>query len=236
MGSLLVRLFIQVLYRFIAPVEVQGKENVPASGAFIGVSNHVGVLDPALVYFFMDRKDITILVAEKYQKYAILRWVVKQLNSSFVDRFNADLGAMRVAFAHLRQGGVLVIAPEGTRSKTGGLIEGQPGASYLAARTGVPIVPAGIIGTRDREVTALFRHLRRPHITVRIGAPFTLPRLDGKDREATIQEYTDEIMCRIAALLPPDYRGIYADHPRLNEFLAGKGEDNPACVNANCRH
>ena len=224
MGSLLVRLFIQVLYRFVALVEVQGKENVPASGAFIGVSNHVGVLDPALVYFFMDRKDITILVAEKYQKYAILRWVVKQLNSSFVDRFNADLGAMRVAFAHLRQGGVLVIAPEGTRSKTGGLIEGQPGASYLAARTGVPVVPAGIIGTRDREVISKFRHLRRPHITVRIGAPFTLPPLDEKDREAAIQQYTDEVMCRIAALLPPDYRGIYADHPRLNEFLAEKEE------------
>lgn len=224
MGSLLVCLLIQFLYRLIAPVEVQGKENVPASGAFIGVSNHLGVLDPALVYFFLDRKDITILVAEKYQKYAILRWVVKQLNSSFVDRFNADLGAMRVALARLRQGGVLVIAPEGTRSKTGGLVEGQPGASYLAARTGVPVVPAGIIGTRDREVISKFRHLRRPHITVRIGSPFALPQLDGKDREATIQQYTAEIMCRIAALLPPDYRGIYADHPRLNEFLAEQEE------------
>ncbi|HZD58106.1 MAG TPA: lysophospholipid acyltransferase family protein [Anaerolineales bacterium] len=224
MGYLLIRLFIDFLCRFIAPVEIQGKENIPASGAFIGVSNHVGVLDPALVYFFLDRKDITILVAEKYQKYAILRWVVKQLKSSFVDRFNADLGAMRVAFTRLRQGGVLVIAPEGTRSKTGGLIEGQPGASYLAARTGVPIVPAGIIGSRDGEVISKFRHLHRPHITVRIGSPFNLPKLDGKDREAAIQQYTDEVMCLIAALLPPDYHGIYADHPRLNEFLAEKEE------------
>ncbi|HEY5573902.1 MAG TPA: lysophospholipid acyltransferase family protein [Anaerolineales bacterium] len=220
MGYFIVRLLIRFTCRFIAPVDVRGKVNLIPSGAFIGVSNHAGVLDPALVFYFLDRKDITMLVAEKYHKYAIFRWLVKQLDSIFVDRFNADLGAMRVALTRLREGGALVIAPEGTRSKTGGLIEGQPGASYLAARTGVPIVPAGIVGTRDRDVIGQLRRFRRAHIIVQVGEPFTLPPLKGKDRDGAIQAYTDEIMCRIAALLPPDYRGVYANHPRLIELLS----------------
>jgi 1-acyl-sn-glycerol-3-phosphate acyltransferase len=218
---------VYLLYRFIAPVEVHWRGVQPPEGPFIGVSNHVGRLDPALAYYFLDRNDITILVAEKYQKYALIRWIVKQLDSVFVNRFNADLGAMRVALTRLRHGGVLVIAPEGTRSPTGGLIEGQPGAAYLAARTGVPILPAGVVGTRDREVMAKFRSFRRPHITVRFGQPFTLPPLGSRDRESALQAHTDEIMCRLAALLPPDYRGIYADHPRLQELLSKAGESSP---------
>jgi 1-acyl-sn-glycerol-3-phosphate acyltransferase len=54
---------------------------------------------------------------------------------------------------------------------------------------------------------------------VRIGQPFILPPLQGQDRDAALQEYTDEIMCRIAVLLPPDYRGVYADHPRLRQLV-----------------
>lgn len=224
MTLVLIRFLIHILYRFIVPTQVHWRGVRPPEGAFIGVSNHIGRLDPPLAYYFLDRDDITILVAEKYQKYALIRWIVKKLDSVFVDRFNADLGAMRVALTRLRRGGVLVIAPEGTRSPTGALIEGQPGAAYLAARTGVPILPVGVIGTRDREVMAHFRHFRRPRITVRFGPPFTLPPLDPRDREASLQAHTDEIMCRLAALLPAEYRGVYAGHPRLHELLSQPGE------------
>jgi 1-acyl-sn-glycerol-3-phosphate acyltransferase len=220
MGQLFIRLLLKFIFRYIAPVEVQGPVSEIPTGAFIGVSNHVGRVDPALAYYFLDRRDITILVAEKYQKYGFVRWLVRQLDAIFVDRYNADLGAMRISLARLRQGGALVIAPEGTRSKTGALIPAQPGAGYLAARTGVPIMPAGIVGTRDREFFGTLRRLHRPHIRVQLGSPFILPPLDNKDREAVIQAYTDEIMCRVAALLPQDYRGAYADHPRLKELLA----------------
>lgn len=225
MGQFVIRLLVKFIFRYIAPVEVRGPVSEIPPGAFIGVSNHVGRVDPALALYFLDRRDITILVAEKYQKYGFVRWLVRQLDAIFVDRYNADLGAMRISLARLRKGGALVIAPEGTRSKTGALIPAQPGASYLAARTGVPIMPAGIVGTRDREFFGTLRRFRRPHIRVQLGFPFTLPPLDGKDREAVIQVYTDEIMCRIAALLPQDYRGAYADHPRLKELLAKKEGD-----------
>jgi 1-acyl-sn-glycerol-3-phosphate acyltransferase len=63
------------------------------------------------------------------------------------------------------------------------------------------------------------RHLRRSRITVTAGPPFMLPPLPARDRDAALKQDTDEIMCRIAALIPPEYRGVYADHPRLKELL-----------------
>jgi 1-acyl-sn-glycerol-3-phosphate acyltransferase len=214
------RFTINTLMTAFARVEAQGMENVPASGAYVTASNHLGRLDAALVYYLLDRDDITMLVAEKYRNYAIYRWFVKRLNAIWVDRYNADLGAMRASLERLRQGQVLVMAPEGTRSPTGALIEAHSGGTYLAAKAGVPILPVAVTGTEDRSVVAQLKHLKRAHVIVRIGKPFLLPPIKGKDREAILKQYTDEIMCQIAVLLPASYRGVYADHPRLQELMS----------------
>jgi len=215
----LLRFLLNLFFRFFTRLEVCGMEYLPASGGYIAASNHVGRLDVALVYHLLDRRDVYLLVAEKYQKYAIFRWLVRHMDAVWVDRFGADFGALREMLKRLRRGGVLVIAPEGTRSRSGALIEGRPGSSYLAARSGVPIVPVAVIGTQDDLVKRQLLHLKKLHITLRVGRPFTLPSITGRDREAALQGYTDEIMCRIAALLPLDYRGAYADHPRVRELL-----------------
>ncbi|RPI32557.1 MAG: 1-acyl-sn-glycerol-3-phosphate acyltransferase [Chloroflexota bacterium] len=211
----LVRLFLRLVARF----ELQGKENVPASGAFIVASNHIGRLDAALVYVVLDRSDVTMMVAEKYRKNPLFRFLVKHLNAIWVDRFNADFSAMRASLSRLRDGGVLVMAPEGTRSKSGTLICGRPGVSYLAARSGVPVLPVAIMGSEDSIVSKQLKRFRRPHIIARAGPTFVLPPLKGKEKEEALEGYTDEIMCRIAALLPPAYHGVYAGHPRLKELL-----------------
>ena len=82
-------------------------------------------------------------------------------------------------------------------------------------------MPVALTGTEDRLVVEQLKHLRRPHIHVVVGKPFTLPAIKNQDREKAIQGYTDEIMCRIAALLPPEKRGFYANHPRTLEILSG---------------
>jgi len=220
MAYRIARWIINLILRLAARVEVDGLERIPRSGSFAVAPNHLGRLDPLLVYGFLDRKDIIMFVAEKYRQNALARWFTRQLDAIFIDRFNADFSAVREALARLRKGGVLVAAPEGTRSPTGALIEGRHGVSFLVAKAGVPIYPVGVTGSEDSYVVSQLRRLRRPRIHVRIGEPFTLPPLKGKDRDAALQEYTDEIMCRIAALLPPSYRGVYADHPRLKEFLS----------------
>lgn len=213
------RFIIHLIVRLTTRLKLIGLENTPKEGPLIVASNHLGRLDAPLVYIVLDRRDITMMVAEKYKEVAIFRWFVKALDAVWVDRFNADLVAMREALARLKRGGVLVMAPEGTRSPTGALIEARPGASYLAARSGVPILPVAVIGTEDKNVVAHLKRLRRVNVIAHAGKPFTLPPLKSSDREAQLVAATDEIMCRIAALLPYEYRGVYADHPRTAEIL-----------------
>lgn len=215
----LIRFLIRLLLPALVRLEVTGRENLPTSGAYIAAANHLGVLDPVLVYYLLDRRDIILIIAEKHSKYAILRWIVRNLNAIYIERFNADMAVLREVLKRLRKGGVLVIAPEGTRSRNGTLLEGKQGASYLAAKAGVPVVPVGGVGTEDRLFLANLKRLRRTPVTVRIGEPFHLPPLPKEDREAILQVDTIEIMCRIAALLPPEYRGVYTEHSRLQELL-----------------
>jgi len=85
---------------------------------------------------------------------------------------------------------------------------GKTGAAYLALRTGVPLIPVGVIGT-DKLVNDL-KHLRRGHLRVVIGQPFTLP-VPEKRTPEVLQELTDLIMVRIAELLPDEYRGVYSN-------------------------
>jgi len=209
----------RLVVRLVTRLEIQGLDNLPASGSLVVASNHLGRLDPAIAYCILNRTDIIMLVAEKYRKIPLVPWLVKQLDGIWVDRFNADMGAVRQALFRLRKGGVLVLAPEGTRSKTGALVQGWTGASYLAAKAGAPIVPVALIGTQAQVVAANLRRFKRSPVLARAGEPFTLPAIPIKDRDTALEAYTDEIMCRIAALLPPAYRGVYSDHPRLKELL-----------------
>ncbi|HEX9616107.1 MAG TPA: lysophospholipid acyltransferase family protein [Anaerolineales bacterium] len=209
-----------ILFRLLTRVTVIGKENLPVEGGYIAASNHQGIIEVPLVYCVLDREDVTGLVAKKHQDQPIFRWVVDSLGGIWLNRDEADARAVRQATEHLKRGGVLGIAPEGTRSPTGSLIPAKTGVAYLANRAGVPIVPVAVTGTWKaiREVLLL----RRPRITVRLGEPFTLPPVERRDRDADLQRNTDEIMARIAALLPPEYRGVYADHPRLRELLESR--------------
>lgn len=213
------RFLIRALLNLIARIQIQGKEKVPPTGGMILASNHIGILDIVMVYFAIDRTDLFIPVAEKWGKIGWINWLGKQLNFLFVDRFNPDLKAMRKMIALMEDGKCLVIAPEGTRSRVGSLIEGKPGVTYLAARSGFPVFPVGITGTEDKVILGNLKQFRKSSITLTAGDPFIVPPLPNKGRAVALQKYTDEIMCRMAALLPESYRGVYADHPRLKELL-----------------
>jgi len=213
------RFFVRVILGLIARVEIVGFENMPGGG-FVIAANHIGRLDAALAYYVLDRPDIIMVVAEKYEKYAIFRWLVKLTNGMFVDRYNADIHAIRETLRRLQQGQVFTITPEGTRSKSGNLIEAKPGGIYLAWKAGVPVLPVALTGTEDAVVAERLKHFKRLHVKIVAGQPFALPQeVKGKDRDAAMQQYTDEVMCRIAALLPPERRGVYAEHLRVKELL-----------------
>ena len=213
------RWLVRVVIDLIADVDVQGYEYVPAEGNFVIATNHLGIVDAAMAYYALNRWDLFIMVAEKWEKNAFLRWLGKYFNFIFIDRFNPDIKALRHIMKLMDEGKNLVIAPEGTRSRVGSLIEGKPGVSYLAARLGQPILPVALAGTEDRVLFGNLKRRRRSRIVVRAGKTFTLPPLPKNSRDEALQDYTDEIMCHIAALLPVKYHGVYASHPRLKELL-----------------
>ena len=213
------RWILRRLLDAVARIEIRGFENLPEGGSFVIVTNHLGMIDATLLYYAIDRWDVFIPVAEKWERSGFLRWLGKYLNFVFVDRFNPDLRAMRQMIALMEKGHTLVIAPEGTRSRVGSMIEGRPGAAYLAAKLQRPIVPIGLSGTEDKAIFGNLRRLKRSNVLINAGVPFTLPPLSSRDRDASLKEYTDEIMCRIAVLIPERYRGIYANHPRLLRLL-----------------
>jgi 1-acyl-sn-glycerol-3-phosphate acyltransferase len=215
----ILRIIIRLILHMIARVETVGFDNLPTAGGFVIAANHIGRLDAALAYYLLDRSDIIMMVAEKYEKYAFYRWLVKLANGMFVDRYNADIHTVRETLRRLQQGQILTISPEGTRSKTGKLIEAKPGGLYLAMKAGVPILPVGLTGTDDLVVVDRLKHFKRLNIKTVAGQPFRLPPVSGTDRDAVLQQYTDEVMCRIAALLPEARRGVYAEYPRLKELL-----------------
>src|SRR5512143_4173649 len=226
----LIRWLLRILLDLIAVVDVEGYENLPKSGAYVIATNHLGLLDATMLFYAVDRWDVFIPTAEKWEEIAFLRWLGKYLNFVFIDRFNPDLKAMRKMIKLMEQGYTMVIAPEGTRSRVGSMNEGKQGVSYLAAKLQRPIVPVGLAGTEDKVVFDNLRHLRRSRITVNAGKPFRLPPLPAKDRDEALRRDTDEIMCQIAALIPEQNRGIYANHPRLRELLREQAADSGTAV------
>lgn len=214
----LIRFLIRILLNVIARIEIRGRENAPLTGGMILAANHIGILDIVMVFYAIDRTDLFIPVAEKFEKIGWIRWLGKHLNFIFVDRFNPDLKAIRKMIGLMEAGKCLIIAPEGTRSPTGSLIDGKPGVAFLAARSGFPITPVGITGTEDKVILGNVKRLRKSTITLTGGKPFVIPPLAKENRDAALQGATDEIMCQIAALLPERYRGVYAGHLRTREL------------------
>ncbi|HLA87869.1 MAG TPA: lysophospholipid acyltransferase family protein [Anaerolineales bacterium] len=215
------RSIVRFFMKIIADIEVHDMEKLPA-GNFIAAANHLGRLDTAVLLCIIDREDIIMPVAEKYKNHPLFGAIGRAVNAIWLNRFEADYPALREILARMQIGGMLVIAPEGTRSKTEALQEGRMGVAFLASKSGYPVLPVALTGTEDRRIMENIKHFRRSKITVGAGDLFHIQIPKGKGREQAMREATDEIMCRIAALLPEKYRGVYTDQPRLKELLVQK--------------
>ncbi len=136
-----------------------------------------------------------------------------------IDREIADFTAFRAAQEALREGKILAVAPEGTRTRDGHLIQAKPGVAMLAMKAGVPILPIVYYGHED--YSANLKKLKRTPMAIKVGEPFRLE-LNGHNRGKDIlQEVADEIMIEIARLLPEEYRGYYTDKVNdAQEFIA----------------
>ena len=199
---------IWIVVRVIVRADVTGVEHVPLSGPLIVSCNHLHALDIPAVGLVIPRWQ-AVFAADKWRgKFG--GWVLEHAaHVIYVTRGEADREAMNEALAILRSGGAVAVAPEGTRSRTGGLQTGRDGAVYLASRTGATIIPLAAWG--QEQALGAWRHLRRAEIHVRIGEPIHLPPGAERARSAELHGYTDELMLAIARMLPEQYRGMYAD-------------------------
>jgi 1-acyl-sn-glycerol-3-phosphate acyltransferase len=212
------RSIVRFLMKLIADIEVTGLEKIP-EGNVIVAANHLGRLDTAALLCVLDREDLIMPVAEKYKNHPFYGAIGRAANAIWLNRFDADYSAFRQILDRMKQGGLLVIAPEGTRSKTEALQEGKMGVAFLASKSGYPVLPVAVTGTEDRGILENIKHFRRSKITATAADLFYIDIPRGKGREEAMRRATDEIMCQIGALLPEKYRGVYADHPRLKELL-----------------
>jgi 1-acyl-sn-glycerol-3-phosphate acyltransferase len=186
--------------------QVVGLENVPRRGPLILASNHVNLLDPPLLAVLMPRRIIYMGKVELWRT-PIIGPLYTLAGFIPVQRFGADLPALRKAEKVLRQNQVLGMFPEGTRSRKPGLGKGQPGTAIIALRSGAPIVPVAVTGTAGVAVPRSFFRITR--VGVVFGKPFELPK--GRRLSAElVEECAERIMKEIAVLLPEEYRGVYA--------------------------
>jgi 1-acyl-sn-glycerol-3-phosphate acyltransferase len=205
------------LLTHLGRVEFTGTENLPLEGGLIVTTNHMSWTDTLHLFINPARTDITAFVADKYEKVPVFNWILNTGQVIWIDREKADFTAFRLGVEAIKSGLALGIAPEGTRSPTAELQEGKPGTVLMAQKTNAPIVPVGIYGTEHYFSELL--HLRRPRIRLNFGPAYHLPPLDRDNRDAHLKQMIDEVMCRIAALLPPKYWGVYKDHPRVKEIM-----------------
>jgi 1-acyl-sn-glycerol-3-phosphate acyltransferase len=199
-------------FRLATGYEVHGEELVPAEGPFLLVVNHLHNVDPVLAAISCPRP-VHFMAKKELFSIPVIGPAIRLVGAFPVDRGRADRSAIRRAKATLEQGIALGMFPEGTRSKSGGLKEGLPGAGMMAVQSGAPIVPMAITGS-DRlpgNGAGNKRGRFRRGIDVRMGAPFQLKTPDDGSR-LTAAAATEQIMRALAEVLPADYRGVYGDN------------------------
>lgn len=215
------RLLRAVVLRLLTPIlrlSIEGLEHVPPEGAILVVSNHLHNADPILLAIAFPRP-LHFMAKKELFRIRPLGWAMRRVGTFPVDRGKADRAALRHAELVLAQGVAVAMFPEGTRSTTGTLGPAHPGAALLAVRTQVPVLPVTIVGSERLPFAGAKQSPGHGHpaeaaaprsLTIRIGRPF-VPTPSTDNRRLSLSVVSHDVMSRLADLLPPEYRGPYAE-------------------------
>lgn len=198
---------LRVVCAAVYPMRVSGRAFRPKDGPYIVVANHTNWLDPPVIEFALGVA-VRFMAKEEAFETPVLGGLMRAKGCFPVRRGEADRRALQTCLRVLAAGRPLGFFPEGTRSRDGVMRRAHPGIGFLALRSGAPILPVAVVGTHERAIVGP----RRGRIEVRIGTPFLATDLVApgpRDEQAL----TDAIMTKVAALLPPEMRGVYAGTP-----------------------
>jgi 1-acyl-sn-glycerol-3-phosphate acyltransferase len=197
--------FARLVFALALNIKVVGRHNIPKSGPYFVVSNHLSWTDIPLVPAYMPHQVVYLAKEELFQ--GRMGWMVRFLGAIPVKRGEADRQLLRASDDLLKRGKVLIIFPEGHRSDDHQLIQAHAGMGMIALRAGVPVLPVAVCGSEH----ALKKF--RPRVTVSYGAPLMLQPRGAKITRTDITEATETVMLHIAEMLPPEYRGVYGEKP-----------------------
>ena len=192
------RAILRSLFKIFFKLKVTGSENCPEDGPLIVAPNHVSFLDPIIAGLAVERP-LNFMARDSLFKNRIFGKILLWVNAFPLKREGADLMAMRTAVDKLTKGNAVLIFPEGTRSKDGGLGTPMPGIGFLAVASGAKILPCYIKGSTDAlPRDALFPRFRR--ISVFVGRPLKFDtNVSGKDSYMRI---ATEVMKAVSDLKP----------------------------------
>ena len=213
------RVFL-LLCRLLLRITVNGAENIPRNGPLVIVINHIGLLDPVAVLATFPRLVIPMAKKEAFDMPLLGRFM-KMFGTIPVHRDGIDVNAIKMALKVLKQGGVLLLAPEGTRSSNHKMQPAKDGVAMLAMRSNANILPIAVTGTS--RIKTHFTRLKRVPITLTVGTPFRIQLSNGRKRptHSEMSALTDQVMYRVAALLPAEYRGVYSNLENVSDTYLG---------------
>jgi len=206
------RALFRGVFHILSHVEVSGLQNVPIEGAYIIAVNHVSLFEAPLVTAFWPESFEVAGAADVWDRPG--QGLLARLYGGIpIHRGQYDRRMLELTLSVLRSGRPLLLAPEGGRSHELGMRRAKPGIAYMMDKAQVPVVPVGVVGSTDDFLERAMR-AERPAITMHIGQPIQLPPVTGrgKARRQARQKNADMVMAQIAALLPPEYRGVYSEH------------------------
>jgi len=209
----LLRPVFRGIFYLLSSIKITGKENIPLSGPYIIAINHISIFEAPFIVAFWPVAPEAIGAIEIWHRTGQAT-LARLYGGIPVHRGQYDRKVLTTILAALKANKVLLIAPEGGRSHTPGLIRAFPGVAYMMEKANVPVIPVGIVGTTEDFLKRALRG-ERPELEMHIGKPIRLPAVSGTpdERRAARQEHSDLVMAEIARLLPLEYRGVYADHP-----------------------
>jgi 1-acyl-sn-glycerol-3-phosphate acyltransferase len=200
-----------------------GRDHLPRTGPFILAPNHMTMLDPVGISMGVPRR-VTFLAKTKYYtgtsiKRRALAWFLRAIGQAPIDPASADAASPGLDTARriLEAGGVVALFPEGTRSPDGRLYRGHTGVMRLALPLGVPVIPVGVVGTREVRLPGQ-GGARRGRVTITYGPPLDVSAWQARRSDAAAwREATDALMRRIAELSGQEYTDRY---PTMEERAA----------------
>lgn len=220
--------FLQGLVGILLRIELEGFDRVPLTGPVLLIGNHTNFIDPVLAYIYQ-RRYVKGMTASETRGRFLFNFFAWAVDSIYVERGTPDLGALKACIEALDAGWALYIAPEGTRSGDGRLKRGLAGMTLVLLRAGthIPVLPMAFIGLE--HFWPSIKRLRRAPVRVVVGQPFYVDLPDGRANHEVREQITSEMMGQIAALLPVENRGMYAEQAtQTPRYLRPATESNAA--------